>query len=107
MDEFLMPRGWLQVLASSPGFDSGTEQLSTNRVSGPRLKASADPLQPLGVLLRALDVDVGAARDHRDGLFIERADSARRRTDDQRIVGKGLTLGNQRAGADQRILADL
>ena len=32
---------------------------------GRRLSRSADPLQSLGVLLPALDVDVGAARDHR------------------------------------------
>ena len=45
--------------------------------------------------------NVGAAADHGGGFLVERADHARRRADDQRIVGKLLAFGDQRAGADQ------
>src|SRR5450631_3127490 len=68
---------------------------------------SADPLQALRVLLRALHIDIGAAADHLDKFLIERANRARRRADDQRIVRETLAFGYHAAGADQRILPDL
>ena len=83
---------------------------ATPQVKAPRSRPSRDqPIRfsPLRVLLPALDVDVGAARDHLDRLVVERADGARRRADDQRIVGEALAFGDQRAGADQGVLADL
>src|ERR1700681_2915692 len=44
---------------------------------------SANPLQALGVLLRAPDINVGAAADHGRGFLVERADDAPGRADDQ------------------------
>src|SRR4051812_39118075 len=68
---------------------------------------STDPLQSLGVLVPPLHVPFGGKRDRFRRLLVERLDRARGRPDDQRVVGKLLALGNERAGADQRVLADL
>ena len=47
------------------------------------VNASSDPLEALGILLPAPHVDVGAAGDRLRGSFIERANRARRRSQDQ------------------------
>src|SRR5215468_3579111 len=73
------------------------------KASSPR---SANAPQALRILLRAPHVDVGALRDARLRVVVERADRARRRADDQRVVREALALGDQRTGADQRVLAD-
>src|SRR5436305_3421087 len=71
------------------------------------MAVSTDPLQALGVLIPPLHVPVGRKRHRLRSLVVERLDRARGRADDQRIVGKFLALGDERAGADQRMPADL
>src|SRR6478672_1339418 len=68
---------------------------------------STDALEALGVALPAPDINVGAFADHRHDLVVDAADGARGRTNNKRIVGEALAFGDERAGADQRILSDL
>src|SRR5450830_1803753 len=68
---------------------------------------SADALQALGVLPRAPHIDVGAAANNGHQFVVERADRARGRADDQRIVRKRLSFGDDSTGADQTIFSDL
>src|SRR6185312_15139546 len=39
-------------------------------------------------------------------LVVDGADDARRHADDQRVVGKALLFGDQRAGADDAVVSD-
>src|SRR5262249_14047421 len=68
---------------------------------------SSDPLEALGVALPAPHIDIGAVGDHRVRLVVERAHRLCGAADDQRVVGKALALGDERAGTDQAAGADL
>jgi len=52
------------------------------------------------------DVNIRSCGNPLDGGIVERAHGARRRSDDERLIGKFLALGNQRAGADKAVIAD-
>src|SRR5262245_15189119 len=68
------------------------ETAATGEVIVALTPRSSDPPQALGVLLPAMDVDVGTGRDHAAGGLVERARGARRRADDQGIVRERLAF---------------
>src|SRR4029079_15084165 len=68
---------------------------------------STDPLETFRVLLPAPHVDVGAAGNRFPCTVVERANRARGRAHDQRIVAELLPLRHQRAGPDQTVACDL
>src|ERR1039458_10274032 len=68
---------------------------------------STNPLDALAVALATPDIDVGARPDEIDRRLIERADRARGRAHDQRIVRKAFAFGDQGAGSAQAVVADL
>ena len=65
-----------RVRARPASPNAGRTFLESHHSCAPKL--SADPLQPLGVLLPALDIDVSAAGDHGDGFLVDRRGSPAR-----------------------------
>src|SRR5262249_51840053 len=69
-------------------------------------RISLDSPQRPGIMFPPPHVDLDAMRNHFRRLPVERADDAGRRADDETVVWEGLALGNDGAGADDRIGAD-
>src|ERR1043166_8994989 len=66
-----------------------------------RVPASSDALETLAVALPIVDVELGRLVDQLQNLVVDFAHRARRRADDQRVVGELLPFGDDGAGADQ------
>src|SRR5262245_5183756 len=67
---------------------------------------SPNSAQAIGILPMTLHVNVGAKRDAAYFILANIAHPASRRTNDHRIVGELLSLGDERTGSDQAIPPD-